>query len=150
MQMLSHWIQDPSSDARIRVLEGSDASQTNSQVARITNTNAFVRVRPDTGDYPDALNWVRMGPGMAALSWCASMLKNMGYALPEEGSFVIRYDDGAFNHGPHGTDVNGFTVDLSEASRYESIEQANEKLQDLLYSDGTVAKVVCVRDLHLS
>ena len=73
MQMLSHWIQDPSSDARIRVLEGSDASQTNSQVARITHTNAFVRVRPDTGDYPDALNWVRMGPGMAALSWCASM-----------------------------------------------------------------------------
>ena len=104
MQMLSHWIQDPSSDARIRVLEGSDASQTNGQVARITHTNAFVRVRPDTGDYPDALNWVRMGPGMAALSWCASMLKNMGYALPEEGSFVIRYDDGAFNHGPHGTD----------------------------------------------
>lgn len=149
MQMLSPWIQDPSSDARIRVLEGSDASQTNSLVARITNTGSFVRIRPDTGEHPDALNWVRMGPGMAALSWCALMLKSLGYALPEEGSFVIRYDDGAFNYGPQGTDINGFTVDLSEASRYESIAHANEKLKDVLYSDGTGAQVVCIRDLQL-
>ncbi len=149
MQMLSPWIQDPSSDARIRILENSDASQTSSHVARITNTAAFVRIRPDTGEHPDALNWVRMGPGMTALSWCANMLKSMGYALPEEGAYVIRYDDGAFNHGPRGTDINGFTVDLSEASRYETIAQANEKLKDVLYSDGTGAQVVCIRDMQL-
>lgn len=57
-------------------------------------------------------------------------------------SFVIQYDDGAYNYGPENTDVNGFPVRLAEASQYSTLDVANEKLQDLLGMDGTGAKII--------
>lgn len=55
---------------------------------------------------------------------------------------VIQYEDGTYNYGPEGTDCNGFPAQLAEASRYTSVESAEEKLRDLLYDDGTGAKIV--------
>lgn len=61
--------------------------------------------------------------------------------------FVIQYADGAFNIGPEGSQINGFPSTLADASRYTTVDAAQEKLRDLLYPDGTGARIVRVRDL---
>ncbi len=57
-------------------------------------------------------------------------------------ALVIKYDDGAYNFGPENTDVNGFPVQLVEASHYSTVAVAAEKLKDLLNPDGTGAAIV--------
>jgi hypothetical protein len=60
--------------------------------------------------------------------------------------FVIKYDDGTYNYGPSGTPMNGHPVTLAEATRYESVEAAEEKAVDLRYPDGSGVEIVPVTE----
>lgn len=152
MQMLSPWIEDEAGHA-IRVREGTDALDVKNRIVQVLDGIPSVRVRADNGEHADWLNWAQGDACLNTMnnkSWCDRMAKSFHYALPEEGAYVIQYDDGAFNFGDEGTDVNGFFAMLSEASRYTELEVAEEKLRDLLYPDGTGARIVRIRDLDVS
>lgn len=148
MKMLSAWIENASGQD-IRVFEYSDPSDSRNHAVRITNGVPSVRFRAASPAHPDELNWA---PGEKTPNnkyWCDTMAKGFGYLLPEEGLFVIKYDDDAFNIGPEGSDSNGFPSTLAEASRYTTLAIAEEKLRDLLLPDGTGARIVRVCDLDL-
>ena len=59
-----------------------------------------------------------------------------------EGTFVIQYDDGAYNYGPSHSPANGFPTTLSEASVYASREAAEDKARDLRNPDGSGAVIL--------
>lgn len=59
-----------------------------------------------------------------------------------EMTYIIQFDDGLYNYGPEGTPVNGHPVTKSEASIYTTIASAIEKLRDLLYPDGSGARII--------
>lgn len=145
MKMLSPWIELSSGHA-VRVLEGSQPQACANAIVQVHNSIPSLRVRSDDAVFPDWLNWAE-GPSCSnARAWCDSMAKAMGYALPEEGCYVIQYADGAFNLGAEGTDMNGFLANVAEASRYTSMAAAREKLDGLAFD----ARIVHVRDVLVS
>lgn len=58
--------------------------------------------------------------------------------------YVIKFPDGAYNEGQSGTPRNGFPVDFSEASRYATLEQAEEKASELRNPDGSGVEIQIV------
>ena len=146
MKMLSPWIENAFGHA-IRVFHGADQNDQDNYAVQVLAGIPSVRIRASTGTHPDELNWAEGETNQDNKSWCDRMARSFGYTLPEDGVFVIQYADGAFNIGPEGSEVNGFPSALADASRYATMEAAQEKLRDLLYSDGTGARVVRVRDL---
>lgn len=61
-------------------------------------------------------------------------------------AYVIQYEDGLFNYGPPGTLMNGFAVQLDEATRYPTREAAELKGVGLGYPDNTGYAIVEVAD----
>lgn len=149
MLMLSPWIEDASGHA-IRVLEGTDQNDARNHIVQIIGSVPSARIRADNGQHPDWLNWAQGDKSLDNKGWCDRMAKAFNYGLPEEGALVIQYDDGAFNLGPEGSDMNGFTCNLYEASRYTTMAVAQEKLQELLNPDGSGARIVSVRELDIN
>lgn len=144
MLMLSPWIEDASGHT-IRVLADGNPDEPAHRVVQVQDNVPSVRIRADGAVHDDQLNWAT-GPSCADnKAWCDKMAKAFGYALPEEGLYVIQYEDGAFNLGAEGTPMNGFPANLDEASRYSTIAAARAKLDDL----STPACIVCVRDLDV-
>lgn len=145
MLMLSPWIEDASGHA-IRVLEGSDQSDARNHIVQVLGNVPSVRIRADNGQHPDRLNWAQGDTRADNKGWCDRMAKAFSYGLPEEGAFVIQFADGAFNLGAEGTDMNGFTAGLDEASRYTTVDAAKDKLRDL----PADSRIVLVRDLDIN
>lgn len=146
--MLSPWIKDACGNA-IRVLDGSDPIDSNNHAVKVVNGIPSVRIRPATSAHPDELNWARGEANHDTKGWCDHTANLFGYVLKDDDAFVIQYADGAFNIGPEGSQMNGFPSTLGEATRYASMEAAEEKLRDLLLPDGTGARIVRVCDLDL-
>lgn len=56
--------------------------------------------------------------------------------------YVIKYEDGLFNYGPPDTLVNGFAVQLEEATRYPTRAAAERKAAGLGYPDNSGFEIV--------
>lgn len=61
-------------------------------------------------------------------------------------AYVIQYEDGLFNYGPPDTLINGFAVQLEEATRYPTREAAELKAVDLGNPDNSGYEIVEVSD----
>jgi len=84
--------------------------------------------------------------GMQEAAARASSTSQTATGSASEFLYVIRYDDGAYNHGPEGSDENGFPVTLAEASRYSSLAVAEEKAVNLRYPDGSGVTILTVQE----
>lgn len=91
----------------------------------------------------DAING--LDTGMYNTSTAIIAMQWLRQNLPVvRGRFVIRFDNGMYNFGPVGTDVNGHEVPMAEATMYLTEEEARTKMDNLLFPDGTGATIVAL------
>lgn len=74
---------------------------------------------------------------------------NISQIAAHENGYVIRYLDGAYNYGPHGSPKNGFPVLFAEASIYPDVAAAAAKLEDLQAPDASYAKIVPWKEAYV-